>query len=212
MLPLLHCQCSSPVNLIRENSISNVYSILTSCSWAFGLLHYSRLQLWRDLTVFWSCSFSLCWTHAESKLDTVVRTEAFSGLFFVQWVTDFYFFSSDTERKCAVLSNWNSKDVQMLMNKNANAFILDHFLNLPFDPLYQNTPNIVHLPICNILNMPFFVTVHRFNSIISYIFVRCVYTYDMPRLHSLLTCTNIYYYCCCCCYLILKTASLFCFS
>lgn len=55
-----------------------------------------------------------------------------------------------------VLSKWNSKDVQMLMNKNANAFILDHFLNLPFDPLYQNTPKIVGLPICNILNMPFF--------------------------------------------------------
>lgn len=85
LLPFLPCQCCSPVNLIRENSIANVYSVLPSCSWAFGLLHYSRLQLWRDLAVFWSCSFSLCWTHAESKLDTVVRTKAFSELFFAHW-------------------------------------------------------------------------------------------------------------------------------
>lgn len=73
------------MNLIRENTISNVYSVLTSCSWAFGLLHCSRLQLWRDLNVFWSCSFSFCWTHTESKLDTVWRTKALSELFFVQW-------------------------------------------------------------------------------------------------------------------------------
>lgn len=83
--PFLLHQCCNPVNLIRENSIANVYSALPSCSWAFGLLHYSRLQLWRDLAVFWSCSFLLCWTHSESKLDTVVRTKAFSELFFVHW-------------------------------------------------------------------------------------------------------------------------------
>lgn len=43
---------AAAVNLIRENSIANAYSALPTCSWAFGLLHYSRLQLWRDLTVF----------------------------------------------------------------------------------------------------------------------------------------------------------------
>lgn len=55
-----------------------------------------------------------------------------------------------------VLQNRNTSDVQMLMSKNASAFILDNFLNLPFDPFYQNTPKIVGVPICNNLNMSFF--------------------------------------------------------
>lgn len=95
-------------------------------------------------------------------------------------------------------------DVQMLGNKNASTFILDHYLNLPFDPFYQNTPKIVGLPICNILNMPFCVTAHKFNSIISNVFVRCVCSYDMLFLNSWLACTNVYYYY----YVVLKAAAL----
>lgn len=137
--------------------------------------------------MFWSCSFSLCWTQAESKLDTVVRTEVFSELFFVHSESLVFTFSSRYGKKFCGTSK-----LKYLICSGTQECKCFHFrpsLNLPFNPLFKNAPEFIILPNYNMIIF--------FKSILycHLMFVVGVDTYssNMPCLNSLLTCTNIYY-------------------